>query len=55
MLIMRSDQGIFMAQTEKNSTILKKTAVRGVIGQTIKQQNGNFINYDYELVHHMDL
>ncbi|MCI8628984.1 MAG: hypothetical protein HFE57_05700 [Firmicutes bacterium] len=55
MIIMRQDSGILFAQSEKNSTTYKKTSVRGTIQQTIKQQNGNFINYDYELIHHMDL
>ncbi|MCI9354250.1 MAG: hypothetical protein HFE58_05500 [Firmicutes bacterium] len=55
MLIMRQDGGIVSAQNEKNSTIFKKTISHGGIQQTIKQQNGNFINYDYELIHHMDL
>ena len=55
MIIMRQDAAIVSAQNEKNSTIFKKTAVRGKIEQTIKQQNGNFINYDYELIHCMDL
>ena len=53
MIIMRQDSGILFAQSEKNSTTYKKTSVRGTIQQTIKQQNGNFINYDYELIHHM--
>lgn len=55
MMIMRQYDGIFSAESEKNSTIFKKTAVRGKIQQTIKQQNGNFMNYDYELIHYMDL
>ena len=55
MFVMHNEEAIFTAQTEKNSTIFKKTAVRGNIQQTIKQQNGNFINYDYELIHDMDL
>ena len=44
MFVMHNEEAIFTAQTEKNSTIFKKTAVRGNIQQTIKQQNGNFIN-----------
>ena len=55
MFVMHNEEAIFTAQTEKNSTIFKKTAVRDNIQQTIKQQNGNFINYDYELIHNMDL
>ena len=55
MFVMHNEEAIFTAQTEKNSTIFKKTAGRGNIQQTIKQQNGNFINYDYELIHNMDL
>ncbi len=55
MLIMRQNGGIISAQSEKNSTIFKKTVTRGGVQQTIKQQNGNFINYDYELIHYMDL
>ncbi|USF30469.1 hypothetical protein [Clostridium sp. MD294] len=55
MLIMRQYDGIISAQNEKNSTIFKKTVTHGSVQQTIKQQNGNFINYDYELIHHMDL
>ncbi len=55
MIIMRQDAAIVSAQNEKNSTILKKTAVHGRIQQMIKQQNGNFINYDYELIHHINL
>lgn len=55
MLIMRQDNGIIFAQNEKNSTIVKKTVSHGAMQQTIKQQNGNFINYDYEPIHYMDL
>ena len=55
MIIMRQDSGILFAQSEKNSTTYTKTSVRGKIQHPINQQNGNFINYDYELIHHMDL
>lgn len=55
MMIMHQYDGIISAQTQKNSTIFKKTAIRGSIQQTIKQQNGNFMNYDYELIHYIDL
>ena len=55
MIIMRQDAAIFFAESEKNSTILKKTAGHGGIQQMVKQNNGNFINYNYELIHHMDL
>lgn len=55
MMVMVQDGAIFSAQMQKESIILKKTAVRGSIQQTIKKINGNFRNYDYELIHHINL
>lgn len=55
MLLTRLDNAVTNTQCEHPHSIIKNTSVNGVTQQIVKQQNGNYMNMDYELLHQIDL